>query len=74
MWGKVISSPHSNPLTIALAMPLRRIETLAALLGVLSDRRPCEPPDAEMVAEAAGIAEETARLRAAIGRHLHPRE
>ena len=56
----------------ALAVSLRRIETLAALLCALSDHVPCEPLDGEVVGEAAGmIADEATRMRAALDPHLH---
>ena len=56
----------------ALAVSLRRIETLAALLCALSYHVPCEPLDGEVVGEAAGmIADEATRMRAALDPHLH---
>ena len=51
-----------------LAASLRRIEALAGLLGVLSERGPLEAMDGKVVGEAAGmISDETNRLRAALG-------
>lgn len=56
------------PARDTLAASLRRIEALAGLLGALTDRGPCAALDGEMVGEAAGmIADETSRLRAALG-------
>lgn len=57
-----------------LAASLRRIEALAALLGALANRVPCEAMDGKSVGEAAGmIADETTRLRAALGPLLNAR-
>ena len=55
----------------ALAVSLRRIETLAALLCALSDHVPCEPVDGVLVGETAGmISDEAIRLRAVLRPHL----
>lgn len=68
----ILDSPATRD---SLATSLRRIETLTALLRAPSHRRPCEPLDAEVVGEAAGmIAEEAARMRAALDPHLITRE
>ena len=58
----------------ALAVSLRRIEALTALLGALSERVPREALDGGVVGKAAGmIADETTRLRAALGPILNAR-
>ena len=51
----------------ALAVSLRRIETLAALLEELTARNPREPVEGSLVGQAAGmIAEEATRMRAVL--------
>ena len=66
--------PGSAAARDALAASLRRIETLAALLRAPSNRLPCEPLNGELVGEAAGmIAEEAARMRAALEPHWNAR-
>ena len=51
----------------ALAVSLRRIETLAGLLEELTARKPREPIEAALVGETAGmIADEATRMRAAL--------
>ena len=79
IWKKMTSGTLANPLPLAsrdaLATSLRRIETLAALLRAPSRRLPCEPLNGELVGEAAGmIADEVARMRAALNPHLSTRE
>lgn len=54
----------------ALAVSLRRIETLAALLEELTARNPREPVEGSLVGQAAGmIADEAMRMRALLQPH-----
>ena len=69
------SGSRSNLLTVAkrdaLAVSLRRIETLAALLEELTVRMPREPVDGVLVGATAGmISDEAVRLRAVLRPHL----